>query len=75
MHIPGVICECDNCHSVVMIKSDENIIFDVLIDILFFIILLVSMNLFGSILWGVFLFTLWAVARIITKSNGKLEYI
>jgi len=73
--IPGIVSTCKSCHAVVSIKSGANLASAVALELVVFLLALASINLFGSIWWGVALFVAWRISRLLAKSNAKLEYI
>ncbi|WP_250461290.1 hypothetical protein [Microbulbifer litoralis] len=75
LYIPGIVSECKNCHAVVSIKSSDNPLWGVALEILVFVLAIASINLFGSIWWGIALFVSWRISRLLEKSNAQLEYI
>lgn len=73
--MPGVVCECVNCNAVVSVKSSDNLLWAITLEIIVFMLAVASTNLFGGIWWGVFLFVIWRISKFLAGLNGQLEYI
>lgn len=75
LYIPGVVSECKSCHAVVSIKSSDNLLWSIALEVVILLLVVASINLFGSVLYGIALFVVWRLARLLAKSNAQLEYI
>jgi|GEM_PF-4818322 len=73
--IPGIVSECKKCHAVVSIKSNDNLLLSVALEMLVFVLAIASIKRLGSIWWGLALFVFWRLSRLLAKSNAQLEYI
>lgn len=75
LYIPGIVSECKSCHAVVSIKRTDNLLWSIALDLVIFLLVAASINLFGSVSYGVAFFVVWCLARLLAKSNAQLEYI
>ncbi len=75
LYIPGVVSECKSCHAVVSIKSSDTLLWSIVFEVVIVLLVVASINLFGSVWYGVALFVVWRLARLLAKSNAQLEYI
>lgn len=69
--IPGVKAICGNCGSHVGIKGD-GLIVSLWVEIVFFAAIFISL-IYVNIWFGMIIFIIWSLVRVMLKSKGELE--
>ena len=71
--IPGYVCACSNCQSIVHIKSTDSIIKDIALDFIVILSGLVAWWYLDSFFVGIAIFVVWRLIALYLKINSTLQ--
>ena len=73
--IPGYMCVCSNCQSIVHIKRADSIIKDIVMEFIIVLFVLVAWWYLGSAYLGIAIFLAWRLFALFLKTGSTLEAV